>query len=425
MKKLTFRERDSVPIDREGGLSLEEAKEIQGVADRLDIALSSLNSSCLRFGQYCGIVEASGLIVELLPKIDPIIHSTKESQGILVSMLSQVGELDVKFSDYDLLKSPDIHLLDIFIDDFCNKVNTTLRKISPGVETEKREGVLFLRGRINLVKQSRAGLQGGYETPCIFDDQDIDSDHNRVIKSMLHVLLRHTENISTRKNISTLLNSFHAVSEKHFSSNEINSLRFSKETGIWKPIFERASAFLRGYNGNLNSRSSTGLTLLFNMEKLFENVVGLCIKKRCHDSSNGYLVANVPGTRKCLSERAFRLKPDITIHYASCVIMIIDVKWKKVGGSGSSVGVKSPDVYQATAYASSYACGLVSLVFPSSSLAPPGIVEQYKLETSEAPTIKIISIDIISLSRSGNVGACLDSIIGKFRDLYSRVPKHP
>ena len=414
MRKLTFRERDSIPIGREGGLTLEEAKEIQGVADRLDIALSSLNSNCLRFGKYCGIVEASGLIVELLPKIDPVIHSNKESQGILVSMLSQVGELDVKFSDYDLLSSSDIHLLDIFIDDFCNKIGTLLRKISPSVDSEKKEGTRSLRGRINFMEQSRVGLQGGFEIPCIFDSQDVDSDHNKVIKAILCILLRHAKSSSTRKNITTLLHNFSLVSNESFSSSEISSLRFNRATDIWRSVFERSARFLNGYTGNLHSRSSTGLTLLFNMEAIFEKVVGRCIKKECHDASNGQLVANAPGTKMNLSKEAFRLEPDITIHYADCVVMIIDVKWKIVGGRGSSSGVRSSDIYQANAYASGYACGFVSLVFPSSSLSPPGVLKKCKLETAEAPTIEIVLIDIIPLSHSGSVGVCLDSIVRKF-----------
>ena len=414
MRKLTFRERESVPIDREGGLALEEAKEIQGVADRLDIELSSLSSNCLRFGKYCGIVEASGVIVELLPKVDPKIHSEKESQGVLVSMLSQVGELDVKFSDYDILSSSDIHLLDIIIDDFCKKIKTLLRNVPPSVGSEKRESVRSVRGRIDIMEQSRVGLQGGGGVPCIFDSQDVDSDHNKVIKAVLWILHRHAKNSSTRRNITTLLHNFSLVSNESFSSSEVNSLRFDRATDIWRPVFERSARFLSGYTGDLYNRNSTGLTLLFNMEAIFEKVVGRCIRKKCHDASNGQLVANAPGIKMNLSKEAFRLEPDITIHHADCVVMIIDVKWKTVRGRGSSLGVRSSDIYQANAYASGYVCGFVSLVFPSSSSSPPGVLKKYKLETAEAPTIEIVLIDIIPLSHSGSVGVCLDSIVRKF-----------
>jgi 5-methylcytosine-specific restriction enzyme subunit McrC len=110
--------------------------------------------------------------------------------------------------------------------------------------------------------------------------------------------------------------------------------------------------------------------LLFDMNKLFEAHVLQLEKERAprEDKVKGQ------GPQRNLalvaSSKCFTLKPEVTIsrltgqNGADQVHRIVDAKWKRIDPKSGTLGVDQADIYQLLAYAVSYGCRELELVYP-------------------------------------------------------------
>ena len=415
MKLLTFQERDTIILHNSENITEIEAKDIQRVSDCHKNSISTLTSRQIKFGQFCGFLHTRGAIVELLPKMSIKIYGTSDSRRILISMLNASGHLDIKHTDYDDATISNIHLLDVFIDDFCKKIYNSFSQEPPVFSTRKSEVTKAIHGKILYRESIKVNMKNPSEFVCEYDDTGIDHFYNRVLKYSLQILFEHASHQDVRKQLMDLLRKFSAVLDQKIPINEIERCRFDDVSPLWRPIFDRAVLFLRGTSHDARPHERTGLTMVYNMEELYEKVLRNAVAMKAYKLSGGKLYTDrYRGLEKNLSEAGFPLKPDITVQSSNSdgdVVAIFDAKWKVINDTTKTKGVKASDVYQINAYAGRYKCKHLALVYPISSLSETGTITRFRILTSEFPVINVITIDLKELSFAGNVGQYLESII--------------
>ena len=127
MRRFTLRERDALPVGQLDGLTDPEAAAFALLQPTLPFGALTWEHRAIRFGPFCGVLRAGGVMVELLPKVEEVLDPDASARGLLVAMLRTTGTLTISEAGEGSLGQQRMHLLDHFILDFCARVNTALR----------------------------------------------------------------------------------------------------------------------------------------------------------------------------------------------------------------------------------------------------------------------------------------------------------
>ena len=411
MRRLTVREREGVSIGSGGDISEHEAEGIAKLAGRLPAGTLSWGHRTLKFGPFCGVLQTDQLAIEVLPKIDHGSDSSEDMRGLLVAMLARAGELGSKRVGDAGLAQQHSHLLDIFIEDFCGQVKSALRGGAIARYSEKTENLNAIRGRLELTEHLRANAFDRSHLLCRFDERSIDNPYNQALKGVLRSLLGFALSPRTRAMVAAFLHRFDEVSDRRLTSRDVGALRFDRTIRHWEPVFARAHWLLSGLYPDIRTGDAVGSALLFNMEKLFETVLGLRIRHACQSQDGGRLSVGLQSPVKNLATAGFQLRPDITIQSEVETVAILDAKWKRLDLGEANCGVSSGDAYQMNAYASRYRCKRLTLVYPASRDCPPGRITEFVLMTEERPIMEVVAIDVRELAFGSGIPAGIDAMI--------------
>lgn len=412
MRNMYFREQDTIRVGSTSQLSISDVNAIQNISRRLTKNLSKPTHNGLKFQQYCGIVSTGEMVIELLPKIDPKIHTVEQSRGILVAMLSRVGELMPMPEHYKKCRSSCPSLLDVVSQDFCNKILASFADISYEHRAEKAGNVPTVRGRMEFLSHLKIDSVNSSSFLCRYDKEDVNNDYNKALKFILRTLHKQPVSDVTRSKITRMLNFFNDVSDCRFSSRQLKLISRDPKVSKWKCIFKRASELVEGAPLGGGGRVPTDLTLLFNMNALFQNVVTRCVMIRCKELSNGGLVVKLPVESRSLTESAFTMRPDIAISRSGGkVVLVLDAKWKQLNRRSKTCGISMSDINQLIVYALGYQCNSASVIFPASSTFSSHDCKDFSISINPPVVVEVVALDLDSLSFSGDVGSKLENTI--------------
>ncbi|SET87850.1 McrC family protein [Oceanicella actignis] len=425
MRCLIFREREGVSIGPAGEISELEAEGIAKLAERLPSGVLTWGHRSLKFGPFCGVLQTEQLAIEILPKIDHSSDSSEDMRGLLVAMLARAGELGSKRVGEAGLGQQHSHLLDVFIEDFCSQVKSALRGGAIARYTERTENLNAIRGRIELTEHLRANAFDRSHLLCRFDERMIDNLYNQSLKSVLRILLGFALSPRTRAMVAALLHRFDEVSDRRVTVRGVGALRFDRTIRNWEPVFARAHRLLSGLYPDVRIGDAAGSALLFNMEKLFETVLGLRIRHAFQTQHGGRLSVRLQSPVKNLATAGFQLRPDIAIQSGDETVAVLDAKWKRLDLGEANSGVSSGDAYQMNAYAGRYRCKRLVLVYPASRDCPPGRITQFVLMTEERPVLDVVAVDVRELAFGSGIPAGIDAMIPVERNWKQRTSTTP
>ena len=194
-------------------------------------------------------------------------------------------------------------------------------------------------------------------------------------------------------------------------SRDIGALRFDRTIRHWEQVFARARWLLSGLYPDVRIGDATGSALLFNMEKLFETVLGLRIRHTCQMHEGSCLSVGLQSPVKNLATAGFQLRPDIAIQSGDETVVIFDAKWKRLDRDKPNSGVSSGDAYQMNAYANRYRCKRLALVYPASGDCPPGKITEFVLMTEERPILEVVAVDVRKLAFGSEIPIGIDEMI--------------
>ena len=225
--------------------------------------------------------------------------------------------------------------------------------------------------------------------------------------------------------VAAFLHRFDGVSGCRVTSRDVDALQFDRTIRHWEPVFARARWLLSGLYPDVRIGDAAGSALLFNMEKLFEQVLGLRIRHACQMHGDGRLSVGRHGPVKNLATADFRLRPDITIQSGDECVAILDAKWKRLDLAEPNSGVSSGDAYQMNAYASRYRCKRLALVYPAYVDCPPGKITEFVLMTGERPMLEVVAVDVRELAFGSGRPAGIDGMIAIERHRKQRSSQTP
>jgi 5-methylcytosine-specific restriction enzyme subunit McrC len=246
-------------------------------------------------------------------------------------------------------------LMEVFISAFIHELEILLRKELRGGYRIQREESTFIRGKVLIEEQLRMFNPARVQFFCEYDVYGLDVSPNRLIKSVLVKLNRMTADPLNGLKIRKHLENFEGISEsieykKDFAYCKQNGFLLKNYAKLlsWCDVLLDNKGF-SNYRGN-----SVNLSILFPMEKLFENYIAFMLSKYAkaldvkRQDRRFYLVKEISDGKEL---GQFQLRPDLVLSKNS---VIIDTKWKILEDSKSHFNISEKDIYQMYAYGKRY-----------------------------------------------------------------------
>ena len=320
MEVLTVIEHESIPILRSRGrgqkaLEHAHADALARLEKELPAKAWSWGNQEIKFGHYCGIISLGNLSIEILPKIYGVEVDAGSSRYALVRMLSKARRLKLRRAGTAGVALQKHSLLDVFILNFCDQLHAQLMQGRIRKYIERKENLNVLRGRLRIEQQFKQNLAHRERLFCQYDELSEDNVHNQVLKYVLKILLRTAIGNRARIQVAELLMRFDPISESSADAALLDSLSFDRSTARYEAIFDQCRWFIGGLHPDVLAGKETCVSLLFDMNQLFETYVGVELRKKAW--SEGLRVRE-QGPRKYFARRqdtdeyVFMMKPDIS-----------------------------------------------------------------------------------------------------------------
>ena len=315
----------------------------------------------LQARQYVGVIETNkGTVIEILPKIVGTESSKEKTRQIFLKMLRRLKHSPFKHLNSAHLKTDKMHLLDIFISMFNEELSSLIRKGIASDYISKEENSTFIKGKLKIKEQLQKNLTHEERFFIAYDSYETNRIENRLIKSTLEFLIKHTSSSINKRRLREFLFVFGEVRpakdpKNNFSEVDNGRLLKHYETILkWCELFLNNKSFV-GFKGN-----DVAFTLLFDMNRIFEDYVAYKMKKQYPNTS----IKTQHTSEHLLSEpqKQFRLRPDIMIGEEA----IGDMKWKLINSSKRNYGLSQSDLYQMFAYGKKYKRQKLYLIYPKS-----------------------------------------------------------
>lgn len=373
MESITLIEHETLPIlpERRYGqkaLSIPYANTLQRLEGKLPDKVFSWRHHSIKFANYCGVICLGRLTLEILPKIYGKETEPGSCRNALIKMLVKARKIKLQKGAASSIKLQKYSLLDVFILHFCELLHTELMQGMIRHYIEKKENLNVIRGRLRVEQQFKLNLTHKERLFCQYDELSANNAHNQVIKFVLRQMVNKAFGVSARKKVGELLMRFDPINDVNVDLQMIDNIGFNRSTSRYEPIIQQCRWFLQGLHPDVLVGKDSCMSLLFDMNKLFESYVGSVFRKLAREAGirmreqgpQKYMM-----TRQDTEQQIFLMKPDMVfLDNENSLISIADAKWKMLDEREKKLCISQSDLYQMASYAARYRVQRLAIVYP-------------------------------------------------------------
>lgn len=322
----------------------------------------------LKLDNYVGVVETPcGTRIEILPKHVDGEGDAEGSRKLLRKMLCAALDLKPKESgptSIELFNKPlSEWVIRQFLQHVDHLVKRGIRFDYIRLEEERR----FLRGQFDVARQMRQPPERQHLFHVRHDEFLPDRAENRLLKSALEKVCRHTRDPDNWRLARELVSLFSEISPTPRAKTDFALWRADRTMAHYAAVKPWCQLIL----GDLMPLSIVGdwhgISLLFPMEKLFERFVAASIRKKL---VGGSTLKTQPASEWLCQHRDsgfFQLQPDLLLTNGPTK-WVMDSKWKLLNSADrvGNYGISQADFYQLFAYGHKYldGNGMMALIYP-------------------------------------------------------------
>jgi 5-methylcytosine-specific restriction enzyme subunit McrC len=372
----------------------------------------------LKARQMVGVISAPGCSLEILRKVDPDApaQDAPTVRRQLVALLDLALDLGIGEGAVLAMEHQAESLLEILIRQFADRLLAETRRGLPRQYVGCDDDLPVLRGRLDVARQFTIHAVRPDRLACRFDVLSSDIPLMQIMAASVVLLRSQTRAPATQRLLDELRFAFADISLLPLSALPWDKVQIDRTSRRWESLFRLARLLVRRewQSTRHQSNSHDGITLLFPMEKLFEDAVAALLRRALASASwaRGIEVVAQGGARKCLGDwnedtvaegRHFATFPDIQLKRGREVLAIIDTKWKRLATNplDAKRGVSQSDVYQMMAYARLYHCDRLMLLYPDVPGAGANQAHRYGIHGGS----EMLAMGRVDLSAPANLAA--------------------
>ena len=323
----------------------------------------------LRLDSHVGVLESPcGQIIEILPKHHDDGDCRLSSRQLLCKLIAGSLDLPSRKVQQAGLQLFDTSLSEWVMRQFLQALEHLLKRglrfDYQRIEEEQR----FLRGQLDVVKQMR---QPPGRQHCFQIRHDVflpDRPENRLLQSALTLVCKTAQYADNWRLAHELAGMLHALPASRDVGADFRAWRNDRLLAHYQPIKPWCELILYRHMPQAVAGDFRGISLLFPMERLFEQYVARWLRQRLLPGAR----LSTQSTRHSLcthkGQTMFQLKPDLLLEQGDKT-WVLDTKWKRLdaGDRQNKYGLSQADFYQLFAYGQRYLQGQgdMALIFPA------------------------------------------------------------
>lgn len=282
------------------------------------------------FNSYVGVIQIGGLTIEILPKADNSNNPDKGTwQKVLLNMLKVCKHIQVdNISETNLNKKYN-SILEVYFEMYLNEIECLVKKGLIKKYRTIQSNQNALKGRLVFSQNIQKNLIHKERFYC--EHHLYDKDH--LIHQILYrglLILKDLVNNNLKDKLNRILFEFQDYQQIMINKNHFEKLVNDRKTQSYLRAIDIAKMIILNYSPNLNSGNDNMLTLLFDMNKLWEEYIYRILQKH---KPTGYQVS-FQNSDKFWEHKTIR--PDIVITNDLDENFVIDTKWKIVNANNPS-----------------------------------------------------------------------------------------
>ncbi|PVZ58092.1 restriction endonuclease [Pseudomonas sp. B1(2018)] len=322
----------------------------------------------LKWDSYVGVLQTPcGTRLEILPKHHEQDDCLAKSRRLLRKLIQHALKLKPREASVASLELFDAPLSEWVMGQFLAELDLLVKR---GVRFDYRrleEEQRFLRGQLNVVAQMRQPPGRQHHFQIRHDVFLPDRTENRLLKLALEQVAKNTQDASNWRLANELRAMLAEVPASWQVSHDLRAWSCDRLMAHYQAIKPWCALILNQQMPIAVSGEWQGMSLLFPMEKLFENYVEGWLFSRLVPSAR--LTAQAARHSLCQHDGSamFRLEPDLLLQ-RGLHTWVLDTKWKRLDSADrlNKYGLSQADFYQLFTYGQKYLAGRgeLALIYP-------------------------------------------------------------
>lgn len=277
----------------------------------------------IRFGSYVGVIQVGGLTIEILPKADKNDNADKNLwQNVLLNMLKVCKQIQVESISETQLKKRYHSILDVYFELYLNEVERLVKKGLIKKYRKYQSNQNALKGKLLFaqnIQQNIVHKESFYCEHPVYDKNHL--LHQILYKGLL--VLKTFVNNSLKDKLNRLLFEFQDFENINIQKKHFDKIIIDRKNHDYQKAIDIAKIIILNYSPSLNQGNENLLTLLFDMNALWEEYIFRILQKH----KTGEMEVFFQNSDKFWENK--RIRPDIVLK-TNDETFVIDTKWKIV-----------------------------------------------------------------------------------------------
>ncbi|SDM33002.1 McrC family protein [Chryseobacterium taihuense] len=272
------------------------------------------------FNCYVGVIQIGGLTIEILPKADS--NDNKLIwRDVLLHMLKECKLIQVDNVSETHLKKKYNSVLEAYYDIYLNEIEYLIKRGLIKKYRKNQSNQLSLKGKLLFSQNIQKNLVHKERFYCSHQVYDRNNLIHQILLEGLSVL-QHLETRGFTDRINRIMLEFDKIDKVKITPRHFAKIQTNRKTKPYTNAIQIARMLILNYSPNISSGNENMLTLLFDMNKLWEEYIFRILHKY------------KPATYKVSYQNSDnfwenkRIKPDILLTKEDGENFIIDTKWK-------------------------------------------------------------------------------------------------
>lgn len=320
---------------------------------------------------WVGVIKYKKIHFQILPKLIYVDDNKESILKNLIFMLSYTKKLDIKAIDDLNLSTEQNPFIEILIREFSKSLFECLKRLTPKKYTIEAKNLNYLKGKLKFSENIKYNSVNQARFYCEYDEFSENNVLNQLFLFVSTCLYNISNNSYNKKILKFIINYYSDIDFIRIDKFKLSKIKLYRNQELFKKPFNLAKMFIEKTNVDLSKNKFENISLIWDMNKLFEEFIFEVMKKYITEwnftaqKGKKLLVSDSSKTRNTFV--------DIFAENKNKKI-IIDVKYKKLTNIDD---VSNGDVFQVITYCLLHNINHAILLYPRWDKNTPEIPDYY------------------------------------------------
>lgn len=327
----------------------------------LDSALK-VTPNGIETNSWVGVIKYKNSHFQILPKL--ICNDEDKKENILknlIFMLSYTKKLDIKTSNEAKLSSAKNPFIEILIREYAKSLFECLKRLTPKKYVREEDNLKFIKGKIRFSENIRYNCTNKARFYCEYDEFSENNILNQLFLFVTTCLYNISNDSYNKKTLKFIINYYADINLIRFDKFKAEKIKLSRNQELFRKPFSLAKMFVEKTSVDLSKNKFENITLIWDMNKLFEEFVFEIMKK--YENELECTLTAQRGRKLLVGDTSKKRNTfvDIMVEKDNGEKIVLDTKYKKFATTDD---FSNADVFQVSTYCLLHKANHAILLYP-------------------------------------------------------------